>query len=136
MADSNNSQDSDNSEEISEEILEPQDATKIKEIQKKFMETVNEMISHRIKFPKEFKLFYRVMFHSDRQGKVASVKPFLTETDAILDCKENVYDDNGRYWSQKIYKVVDSTNSVSLEYYDTNNKTEHEVDIHLNEIAY
>lgn len=66
------------------------------ELQSQFMKIVEEMIKDNVELPDNFELFYRVMNHSDRRGRVIQIKPFLTKLSATNDCKEDKKNDCGK----------------------------------------
>lgn len=102
------------------------------ELQEKFMNVVEEMIKENVELPDKFELFYRIMNHSDRQGRVLQIKPFLTQLSATNDCKKDNIDNSGKYWSECCYTVEDSNNYVYLENYSTGNREcKHQIDIEL-----
>jgi hypothetical protein len=94
-------------------------------LQGEFTALVAKMVEAKIPLPNSFKLYYRVMFHSDRQGQVVSIRPFLDEDDAHADCGQD-RPWEGKYGSKITFEVLDDANHVITE----NFRSDHEHVLH------
>lgn len=127
-SDSDNFSDSQSSSVNESNNESPQDPVH-KQLQTRFMELVKEMIDSKCPLP-NFELHYMVMYHSDRQGKMVKVKPFLTKEEAEAECDEDdEWED--KYGSDVEYWVLNSKNTVELENYSTGKNKKTEIDIKI-----
>ena len=70
-----------------------------------FMRLVTEMARADCEFPPQLKLYYCVLRHSDRRGKVVQARPFLAKQAAETACGEDEAWE-GKYGSDRTYHVV------------------------------
>jgi predicted amidohydrolase len=78
-------------------------------LQKAFKNIVEQMIKLECPLPHDFKLYYCIKQHDDRQGSMINISPHLTQK------SEEDREWKGKYGSKVRYTVVDSKNKVSLE---------------------
>jgi hypothetical protein len=87
------------------------------DLQKSFINIVNDMIEHGVELPKEFKLFYLVKECCTRGECTLNIKPFLTYQGAkenlISEEKlaQNCYLNNGTFWIKEYQTIVESSSS-------------------------
>lgn len=87
-----------------------------KELQKKLLTVVKELIEMDVPLPPDLKLYYTVMEHSDRRGTAIKMSPHLTKRAARKHCgKPQEWD--GKYGSTITYSVIRPCAYVSTENY-------------------
>lgn len=109
----------------------------IKKLHKRFMNLVNIMAMNNVELPDEFELHYVISEHSDRQGKMVSINPFLNR-DKATNYYNKVFentgiDSEGKYgWYRKYHTIVNSSGRVALENYHTDNEdNKHKIDYQI-----
>lgn len=100
-----------------------------KQLHTEFLKIVDKMVEAKCPLP-NFKLYYMVMYHSDRAGKVVKVKPFLTHKEAEDACSDDEEWED-KYGSNVEYYVIDSTNRVQTENFYSSKNVGTEIDIKI-----
>lgn len=91
------------------------------ELQKKFMDIVNEMIQNKVDLPKEFRLNYVVACHTDRLGSMIRIDAFLNKEEAVevLEKRGDYPCGEGKYnWSYHNYYLIKPDDEAETENYD------------------
>jgi len=84
-----------------------------------FSTVIQKMIDNNYPLPDDFELYYTVLNHSDRQGRVIHISSHLTEKSANDSCEDDYDRGHGKWWSSGKYSVISSRDMVELEKYVT-----------------